>query len=258
MTFTVGLSASFQLTLLSALVLPVMYYSNYHMILGVPSIQRDQGHELLIDLDDNKNDRKKPVVASDEYVNENSDIDLSNAAGKMTAAERLKFTIALWPFMIPLIVVYFAEYAMQSGVWAAIGFPITSENARNQFYSYSNWMYQGGVLVSRSSGLLWKADMKALWLMPTCQVGILIFFTLDAFYMWWYDWSLLILCFIVGLFGGGVYVGGFALVAETVDPNLKEFSLSAASLGSDIGVAFSNIAGIFIQKSIYNYHDISD
>lgn len=27
----------------------------------------------------------------------------------------------LWPYMVPLALVYFAEYAMQSGAWTAIG-----------------------------------------------------------------------------------------------------------------------------------------
>lgn len=40
---------------------------------------------------------------------------------------------------------YFAEYAMQSGVWPAIGFPMDSDAARKRFYSYSNWCYQAGV-----------------------------------------------------------------------------------------------------------------
>ena len=29
--------------------------------------------------------------------------------------------VALWPYMVPLLLVYFAEYAMQSGTWTAIG-----------------------------------------------------------------------------------------------------------------------------------------
>lgn len=87
--------------------------------------------------------------------------DLSLAAGRMTAGERARSTLTLWPFMIPLFVVYFAEYAMQSGAWAAMGacaatssasraaqrlilllkypsagFPVDSENARDLFYEY--------------------------------------------------------------------------------------------------------------------------
>ena len=48
----------------------------------------------------------------------------------------------------------FTEYAMQSETWAAIGFPVDSEeSARDKFYEYSGWVYQFVVvLISRSSG----------------------------------------------------------------------------------------------------------
>lgn len=43
---------------------------------------------------------------------------------------------------------------VQSGVWTAIGFPVTDAAARARFYEYSNWCYQGGVFISRSSPLV--------------------------------------------------------------------------------------------------------
>ena len=39
----------------------------------------------------------------------------------MAWAERLFQTLELWPYMLPLVAVYFAEYAMQTGTWTAIG-----------------------------------------------------------------------------------------------------------------------------------------
>jgi hypothetical protein len=53
-------------------------------------------------------------------------------------------------------------------------------------------------------------------------------------------------------------VNGFSLIAERVPPQMKEFSLSASSIADSVGIALSNVAGIFIQKALYNYHDISD
>jgi hypothetical protein len=147
-----------------------------------------------------------------------------DAMTSMTMRDRIRNTLKLWPFMIPLFVVYFSEYAMQAGVWSAIGFPIDSQAARNQFYAYGNWMYQAGVFVSRSSGMLLKADMRALWVMPILQFLLLIFFLVDAYLMWWYNWALLSLCFLAGLLGGAVYVGGFSLMSEQVAPSLKEVS----------------------------------
>lgn len=125
-------------------------------------------------------------------------------------------------------------------------------------FTASNWMYQAGVLVSRSSGLLYQASLPQLQVMPVLQLGLLIFFLLDAYYQFWYSYSLLPLCFCVGLLGGAVYVNGFALISEKVPPHLKEFSLSTASIADSVGIAFANVAGIFIQKALYDYHDLSD
>jgi hypothetical protein len=71
-----------------------------------------------------------PTTASASYGSSSTpppveEEDLSLAASSMTARERLSATVALWPFMVPLFVVYFAEYAMQSGAWAAIGASLT-------------------------------------------------------------------------------------------------------------------------------------
>ena len=49
--------------------------------------------------------------------------------------------IFLFPqYTIPLFVVYAAEYALQSGTWTAIGFPVDNKRARETFYEYSNWV----------------------------------------------------------------------------------------------------------------------
>lgn len=41
------------------------------------------------------------------------------------------------------------------------GFPVSSEAARKRFYVYSNWLYQAGVFISRSSGMLWQVGAAA-------------------------------------------------------------------------------------------------
>lgn len=285
--FTIAMNASFQLTLYVALILPMLFWLNFNFLLKVPEISREKdevdddeirangagkseaGMSLnVLHAGTHSNDG---VPSDDAMLVDGSSTgesrqpstahpteDLSEAAASMSFQERMNNTLSLWPFMIPLFVVYFAEYAMQSGVWSAMGFPVSSENARDNFYEFSNFMYQGGVLVSRSSGMLYKADMKTLWLFPVLQLVLLVFFILDAYYQFWYDWSLLVPCFVVGLLGGAVYVGGFSLLAETVPPHLKEFSLSAASLADGAGIALSTIAGIFIQQALYKYHNVDD
>ncbi|KAK9826451.1 hypothetical protein WJX81_008247 [Elliptochloris bilobata] len=67
--------------------------------------------------------------------------------------ERLRLTLGLWLYTIPLAAVYFAEYAMQSGTWAVIGLPDAgSAAARDHFYKAANW-YQIGVF--------WRAPLAS-------------------------------------------------------------------------------------------------
>jgi len=88
---------------------------------------------------------------------------------------------------------------MQSGVWSAIGFPSSSESARNRFYTYANSCYQAGVFLSRSSGTIYRATTQELWYMPVLQMALLLFFVVDAQLGFWYDNSLLVLCVVSGL-----------------------------------------------------------
>ena len=166
---------------------------------------------------------------------------------------------ALWPYTVPLFTVYFAEYAMQSGAWAAIGFPVTNAQARKEFYKFANFSYQAGVFVSRSSGGFVSFTRTQLWIMPFVQVLLLIFFWTDAAFMYWYDWSLLLPCFVTGLLGGAVYVGAFTLINVDIPRGpLREFSLSAASVADSIGIVCSDVLGIAIQLQLYNMHGLSD
>ena len=155
---------------------------------------------------------------------------------------------------------------VQTGAWSAIGFPVEDAAARDRFYKTAGWLYQAGVFVSRSSGLLyqvmpamlarvsawpclhartsagiqsrrlaactacciwgskcteihgpatrgvcallvaadgngapcWQASRAVLWIMPGMQLALLIFFSLDAWWHFWYNAGLYIVCFIVG------------------------------------------------------------
>lgn len=106
--------------------------------------------------------------------------------------------------------------------------------------------------------MIYKANMFEYWCFPACQIGLLIFFLLDAYYQFWYNESVYVVCFIVGLFGGACYVNGFSLLAEKVDPHMKEFSLSSASIADSLGIVLATSISIFIQQSLYNYHNIHD
>ena len=159
---------------------------------------------------------------------------------------RLQLTAKLWPWTIPLLVVYWAEYAMQSGIWVVVEIDGYSSD---DFYLYSNLCYQVGVFFSRSSGMVWQPDTKVLWLMPAVQTAVLAFFIVDINTQIWYDRSLFGLAIFVGLLGGWVYVNGFRLIIEgEKDDRLKELSTASAAVFSDLGCNLGEATGLLLQK----------
>ena len=174
----------------------------------------------------------------------------------LTARQRLKLSLTFWPYTIPLFTVYAAEYALQAGTWTAIGFPVDSVAARDQFYEYSNWVYQVGVFISRSSGTVYQATMRVLWLMPVLQCFNLALFSYIASSHVWYDYSLLILCFFVGLLGGGVYVNGYLRINTDLPKSIREFALSTVSVADTFGIIFADFVGLFIQSCLYQKNGI--
>ncbi|GAB5037452.1 protein btn1 [Nannochloropsis oceanica] len=173
-----------------------------------------------------------------------------------TMRERWQLFLSLWPYTVPLITVYWAEYAMQSGTWSAIGFPVYSEKARKSFYFYANMCYQVGVFISRSSGMFISPSLTLLWILPALQCLLLIFFSLNAVWQFWYDWTLLIPCFIAGLLGGAVYVAGFSLISRNSREEHRELALVSSSIADTVGIMLSDVFGLVLQGCLYRANGI--
>jgi battenin len=189
-----------------------------------------------------------------------SEIPAVTPIDEMNSWQRLHLVLRLWPYMVPLFVVYVAEYALQAGTWTAIGFPLQDKEARDSFYEFSNWMYQAGVFVSRSSGTICTAPMWVLWLMPALQsINMILFSTVashpDA--SWIYNPTLLYpLCFYVGLLGGAVYISGYKRICADLPVAHREFSLSATSVAEGAGILVADILGLFLQSCLYQVNGL--
>lgn len=182
------------------------------------------------------------------------------AIAEMTSIQRFRLVLSLWPYMIPLFLVYAAEYALQSGTWTAVGFPLESVPARNRFFEYSNWMYQVGVFISRSSGTMFTAPMILLWLMPILQCANLGFYTYLAsrptspLYQ---AWVFYLGALYTGLLGGAVYIHGYKRICLDLPLEHREFSLSATSVAEGIGVVVADSVGLFIQSCMYQVNHLA-
>eukprot|EP00980_Cylindrotheca_fusiformis_P021207 scaffold8150_cov118-Cylindrotheca_fusiformis.AAC.16 len=179
---------------------------------------------------------------------------------ELSGYKRFCLVLQLWPYIVPLFTVYAAEYALQSGTWTAIGFPVDDKASRDRFYEFSNWMYQAGVFLSRSSGTLWTAPLWILWVMPGLQsVNVVIFYNVASHA----DSSALhspgILyfgAFFAGLLGGSCYINAYKRICRDLPLSRQEFALSSTSVGESLGIVVADVLGLFIQSCLYKTNGI--
>ena len=110
-----------------------------------------------------------PCVAAEDVE---PDGGRQQRAEDMAWKERLMHTLHLWPYMLPLCVVYFAEYAMQTGTWTAIGLPSWTAVSADctpwpwacglQPYGFGNTWTRCSVTVSMAKVCLSFADCAML------------------------------------------------------------------------------------------------
>ena len=177
----------------------------------------------------------------------------------MSWRERWHWVWSLWPYTIPLFTVYAAEYACQAGAWTAIGFPtVHTAQARAQFYTQSNWLYQAASFVARSSGVCWTLPLWGLWLLPVLQVGNLLFFVITATThgMMYHRGLLLTASVYTGLLGGSVYVQGYKRVVKDLPPAHTEFALSTVCVAEALGVLVADVVGLFLQSCLYQWNGV--
>lgn len=270
------LGLTFKVTLLIALVLPISWIAVFFVLLESPDGRKKQLDELFskdsslansamhaLDesvqlLPESEANRESLWSGNSTLEEESSHSDRKHTATeRLTIWDRFHLVLNLWPYTVPLFLVYFAEYSMQSGVWPSIGFPVEDEAARHRFYVFGNWLYQAGVFLSRSSGTLWQAEKKTLWAMPIAQILFLLFFIIVSIFKIVYNWWLLFPCFVTGLLGGAVYVNAFTLISRDVEPEMKEFSLAAASVADSSGIALADYVGIILQGCIFKANGLS-
>lgn len=175
---------------------------------------------------------------------------------QMKNTERFYLVLSLWPYMVPLFVVYAAEYALQSGVWTAIGYPYNDEQHRRSFYLASSWLYQAGVFISRSSGAFFTVPMWFLWLMPILQTLNLVLFYLNATFHTLQNNYLFVGCFYAGLLGGAVYVQGYSRISRDLPVSIREFALASASVADSFGIILGDTTGLLLQACLYRANQI--
>ncbi|KAI0412997.1 Batten's disease protein Cln3 [Xylaria grammica] len=172
---------------------------------------------------------------------------------KMTANLRRAKSL-FFPYMLPLFLVYVAEYIINQGVSPTLLFPPDSSpfSELRDFYPMYGFLYQIGVFVSRSSIAFIR--VRQLYLASLLQVGNLMLLTLHSLFNFVPNvYIIFAIVFWEGLLGGGVYVNTFAEIMENVPFEEREFSLGATSVSDSAGICIAGFVSMAVEVWLCDY-----
>jgi len=152
------------------------------------------------------------------------------------------------PYMLPLLLVYIAEYTINQGVSPTLLFPLsrTPFSTFRSFYPSYNFLYQIGVFIARSSTPFFR--VHNLYLPSLLQILNLLILTSHAMFDWIPNvYFVFFIIFWEGLLGGAVYVNTFAEIMEVVPESEREFSLGATSVSDSGGICIAGFVGMMLE-----------
>ncbi|XP_069141526.1 battenin-like [Argopecten irradians] len=160
----------------------------------------------------------------------------------LTVKQKAQLLVPLLKYMIPLMLVYFAEYFINQGLHEILYFN-NIWLTKSEQYRWYQVDYQLGVFISRSSVNL--IEIKKLWLLPILQfinMGLLLF---QVFYQFIPSiWIVLAIVLYEGLLGGAAFVNTFFRISKKVEPEYREFSMGVATMADSIGIAVAGAVTI--------------
>ncbi|KAI0596959.1 BTN1 protein [Biscogniauxia sp. FL1348] len=253
-------------SLLTSAFLPVIMLISFFVILPRAPLREDRrakgyhaithrtqaGHDVEQD-DDDIEDMPAVNAATSLLSPENTIAAPENAWSKLEANLRRAKSL-FFPYMLPLLLVYVAEYTINQGVSPTLLFPLESSpfTEYRDFYPMYGFLYQLGVFVSRSSIAFFR--VRHLYLPSLLQIGNLVFLTLHAMFDFVPSvYIVFLIIFWEGLLGGAVYVNTFAEIMENIPVSEREFSLGATTVSDSGGICIAGFIGMVMEVRLCNW-----
>jgi len=156
--------------------------------------------------------------------------------------------------MLPLFLVYVAEYTINQGVAPTLLFSLKqSPFARyRDFYPTYNALYQLGVFISRSSlPFLRITSLYTPTFLQYLNLSVLTAHALHPFLPSVY--FVFAIIFWEGLLGGLVYVSTFRRIGEEIPEEDREFSLGATTVSDSGGICVAGFLGMALETSLCHW-----
>uniref|UniRef100_A0A3Q1FER8 Battenin n=1 Tax=Acanthochromis polyacanthus TaxID=80966 RepID=A0A3Q1FER8_9TELE len=193
-----------RITLLIMLVVPLaMLVSYFFLLVPPPSFPQWKS-----------SDSEYSAVGSEERRQLMDDSPENRTARLLTFTEKLQVIRGLLKFILPLGLVYFAEYFINQGLMELLFFRPFFLTHADQYRWYQT-LYQVGVLFSRSS--LCCVKIRKLWALSLLQVVNAVFLLFAVRYLFLPSaWLVFVIVLYEGLLGGAAYVNTFYFISKEV------------------------------------------
>ncbi|KAJ8347348.1 hypothetical protein SKAU_G00287490 [Synaphobranchus kaupii] len=238
-----------RVTLRIMLVVPAVMAVSYFFLLEFPPYfpqWQSRKREGLLH-DKNSQERRPPMTEQEEEEDNVSAFGDPAVAGDLTCREKLVVLRGLLKFIIPLSVVYFAEYFINQGLLELLFFPDYHLSHAEQYRWYQT-LYQIGVFFSRSS--LFCLKFRKVWILSVLQCVNAVLLSVAVYYQF-LPTAAIVFAIVAyeGLLGGAAYVNTFYFISKDTGSREREFAMSAASVGDSFGIALSGLTAI----PLHNY-----
>ncbi|XP_070704352.1 battenin isoform X1 [Pempheris klunzingeri] len=233
-----------QITLLIMLVVPfAMLICYFFLLVPPPSLPQWNSRRMEHAAVDSE-ERRRLMDEEEEEQERSMPEDVTT--GPLTFTEKMHVIRGLLKFVLPLGLVYFAEYFINQGLMELLYFPNFFLSHAQQ-YRWYQMLYQVGVFVSRSS--LCCVKIRKLWALSLLQVvnAVLLLFAVRYLFLP-SAWLVFGIVLYEGLLGGAAYANTFHFINKETEDRQKEFAMGAASVGDSMGIALAGLVAFFVHR----------
>uniref|UniRef100_A0A5F9DTN7 Battenin n=1 Tax=Oryctolagus cuniculus TaxID=9986 RepID=A0A5F9DTN7_RABIT len=205
-------------------------YPSYFLLLTTPESQDPGGG------DEAETATRQPLLSSEAPESR------PDSSWNLSFQEKWTVFKGLLCYIIPLVLVYFAEYFINQGLFELLFFRNTSLTHAQQ-YRWYQMLYQAGVFISRSS--LRCCRIRFTWALALLQCLNMAVLLAD---IWLSFLPSIYLVFGVilyeGLLGGAAYVNTFHNIALETSDKHREFAMAAACISDTLGISLSGLLAL--------------
>ncbi|XP_026567898.1 battenin isoform X3 [Pseudonaja textilis] len=229
-------------TLLFMTIVPVIMLASYCFLLAPPPQAPRCGWGVC-----KPKSPRGPSVIQQPLLGDRLTVPQMIQKPQLTLQEKEQVAKGLLKYLIPLSVVYFAEYFINQGLFELLYFRNTTLNHPEQ-YRWYQMLYQAGVFISRSSASCIR--IRKIWLLAILQCLNMVFLLFAVSYMFLPNiYVVFVLILYEGLLGGAGYVNTFHCVSEESKPEHREFAMGVACIADTLGISLSGAIAI----PVHNY-----